>query len=210
MPVWLNVCIGVVGGLGLLASPVLAQSPAAGDPCTPALSGTPLSPLSIRSQIRIERDTAVVIAKHVQRACKFIGRLPREAATATSATASRLRLEVLEPIYREYPDLRGRDLTSNQTSETQPRSEAKGRLHSERMGPATAVYLRWTLDEAQRSFLNTPIVKLCSAAKDKECAQSVVDVVARGVSQTRSRRRISEAHFCGVTGGPQFRGRCAL
>ena len=46
------------------------------------------------------------------------------------------------------------------------------------MGPATAVILDGFSDEVQTGFLNTPIVKLCSAAKDKECAQSVVDVVA--------------------------------
>lgn len=164
--------------LALLTSPVFAQSPMAGDPCADAPSDSRPSPQSIQSQIRIERDTAVVIAKHLQRACQLIKVLPLDASTTANATASRLRLEVLEPIYREYPDLRGRDLTSNQANGPQSSyRKPDGRPHTERMGPATAVYFRWTLDQAQRSFPNAPILKSC-AAHDEKCAQTMVDIVS--------------------------------
>jgi hypothetical protein len=59
--------------LTVLTSPAFAQSPAHGDPCA-ALAGPPASPPSIPPRVRMEQDTAIVIAKHVQRVCRLIWR----------------------------------------------------------------------------------------------------------------------------------------
>lgn len=175
----------------LLASAATAESLTAGDPCAANNEAAAPSP-SARSRIRIERDTAIYVAKHAQRACRPVDGLaneysarndPRRAAEFRSVIG-KLRDEVLEPIYREYPDLRGQDLTSSQSQEDQriaarqnTKASAQEFAARERtMGPATALYLRWTLAVAVHGSFSKAIgPKACDWPQNEKCVRALDD-----------------------------------
>jgi hypothetical protein len=145
--------IAALVALTLLASPAAAQPPSNTDPCALQFAGTTLTRQG-HARIQIERDAAVYIIKHLQRSCRIIDDLVKETSvqadprvtSATRVVVDKLRGNVLEYVYREYPDLRGQDLTSTE-------SILSSRLAQ--MGPATAIYLRWALTDAETNFLSS-------------------------------------------------------
>jgi hypothetical protein len=131
--------------LSLLILPAMAMSPTVDDPCAATRKDAAAPP---QSRIQIERDAAIYIARHVQRACRLIDGLASDHSIQNGqrvsielrAVIDKLRNGVLEYVYREYPDLRAQDLTATQ-------GVLSKRLGQ--MGPATAIYLRWALTDAR-------------------------------------------------------------
>jgi hypothetical protein len=158
-------------------APVLADSAAAGDPCaTPRTT----SPRRETSRLQIERDAAVVVVKHAQKACALIGDLSRDyspkkgsqLAVDLEAVIEKLRTNVLEHIYREYPDLRGKDLTATSFS---PSIEGKDAA-APTMGPATAIYLRWAFKDTQEAFLKATGQRFCYDSQGETCLHALLDI----------------------------------
>jgi hypothetical protein len=140
--------IAALIALSLLTLPAMAMSPEAGDPCAATSKDAAAPP---QSRIQIERDAAINIVRHVQRACRLIDGLASDHSIQDGHSISielraiidELRNGVLEYVYREYPDLRDQDLTATQ-------GVLSKRLGQ--MGPATAIYLRWALTDARASL----------------------------------------------------------
>jgi hypothetical protein len=175
------------------ASPTLAESPTIADPCALPPLHTKASAPGSAVLLRLERNTGVFIGKHVQRACRLIGDILRDPTVQGNkkfevelrVTLVALREEVLAPIYREYRDLRSRDLSSAQPAppRTPDRSDVEAhpsnrRSASKQMGPATAVYLRRTL-----SRMTTRLARIfgklsCDGAGSRNECSIAQDIVA--------------------------------
>jgi hypothetical protein len=172
--------------LVLLTVPALAETPAAGDPCSAAGGETPVTP----GRVRIDQDAALYTAKYAQRACRLIDSLASDIAnrdkpqivSALQAVNAKLRDSVLEPIYRQHPDLRGKDLTAAQTYNPKiPKNmDTPVAASMRQMGPATATYLRWVLADTMRVFRKAS-AEICTAEAEAEaetCAQGISDIFA--------------------------------
>lgn len=186
----------VLIALHLLTCRAIAASPVASDPCAVTEQRAAPSP-RLQARIQIERDSAVYIAKHIQRTCRLIGDLARDnsiqsdrqTAIELRTLSDKLREGVLAYIYREYPDLRGQDLTSAQTKEDERINALRDarnalldkapRLEPARqMGPATALYLRWALVDARTSVSKAFKRRPCGAALVETCIQALMDITA--------------------------------
>ncbi len=157
--------IGYAAGLGL-ATPTLCEPAAPSEACAFGVDVAKAS-AAPKPRIQIARESAVFIVEHVQRACGLLRDAEREGvprgdklrADQLREIALDLRAKVLEPIYRLFPDIQGRDLTST-------RAPQPPRLRQ--MGPATATYLRWSLEDAQRRFFALNFSSSCAEAKSHD------------------------------------------
>jgi hypothetical protein len=120
------------------------------------------------------------IVRHVQRACGLMQELlaTKEVATERRITAginltvATLWKDVLLPLYRAYPDLRGRDLRQV------PDSDIPGATISKvQMGPATATYLRRVLLRAQTG-LSEKLHDVDCGSREKQDCDRLTDIVA--------------------------------
>jgi hypothetical protein len=174
-----------LAALVLLTAPALAET-SAGDPCSAAGGETSFIP----GHIRVDQDASLYIAKYAQRACRLINSLADDISnrdksqivSALRAVNAKLRDTVLEPIYRQHPDLRGQDLTAAQTYNPKiPEDIGTPVAASMRhMGPATATYLRWVLADTLTGFRKAS-AEICTAkaeAEAEKCAQGIGDVFA--------------------------------
>jgi hypothetical protein len=177
-------CAGLVL-FSLWPAPAIAQSAAGGDPCA---KWEAASPSQRNSRVVIERDTAADIVKHTQKACLLIAGLIRDnpnrddpkLADALGGLAKKLNAEVLEYIYGEYPDLRGKDLTAAPSAATNSPETEKQRIDDgpPKMGPSTATYLRWTFRGIQDIFSNAIGRKSCSENPTDPCIRTILDIIA--------------------------------
>jgi len=161
----------------------------AADPCFAPLAGTGRTR---RPQWRahLTRDVAVYVIKHVQLACRqsnaFVAEqhdLLQQRGGLADATlfAENLRTHVLEPIYRAYPDLRGKDLTPGTTGEERIAGALSGHGPPPQwMGRRTALRLRGLLNEAQQQFSRATAKLSAPVGSDKIDAldQQLLDMVA--------------------------------
>jgi hypothetical protein len=169
----------------LWSAPAIAQSAAGGDPCARS-EAVSRSPRNFR--VVIEHDTAIDIVKHTQKACALIADLIRDnpkrddpkLADALNGVIEKLNAEVLDDIYREYPDLRGKDLRAIQSATTNSPETEKQRIDSlpPKMGPSTATYLRWTFGNIQDLFSNAIGRKFCLHAQAYTCIRPILDIIA--------------------------------
>jgi hypothetical protein len=147
-----------------VALPASAQVTRTGDPCAGVSAE---SALATANHVRLEHDAAIVIVKHMQRACKRIdtwihGGLPtmNEARAKTlRELVDRIQREVLTPIYGEYPEMRGQDLTEAAVKLPERGRSENGSVSPEqpkRIGLATALHLRWALEEMEWALVNAP------------------------------------------------------
>ena len=101
----------------LLASPIVAQTPKSADPC--AMIAEASNQTGPRA--RLNHNAAIYIVTHAQRACRSLRDFPTDNFSAADAQQlshelraiiDQLRANILEPVYREHPDLRGQDLSA--------------------------------------------------------------------------------------------------
>lgn len=123
------------------------------DPCAPSVAAPP-APGSL-PRYRLDHDSATMIVRHVQRAClaaaklstaDFAPAIAKAAIVELALRKRKLRLDVLEPIYSAYPELRGKDLSGPDADEP----KAIGKPPPGRIGAATAYALRWVLAKSAR------------------------------------------------------------
>lgn len=180
-------CLVVACLLGL-STPIAAQSPPTGDPCAGVNAK---STLTHPARIRIEHDTAIFIVKHVQRACRRMdawihaGAPPMNPArvAALRGLAAKIQSDVLAPIYGAYPEMRDRDLTEATANPPVGAGSAGGsvlRGQSNRIGFATALHLRWALEELEATLFNAPADSPLHCKKDAPaaCGQAITDIGA--------------------------------
>ena len=139
--------------------PVVAESLTDADPCSSPSSSTKEAKRGPPAIVRLERGAAIVVGKHVQRACQLVNDVLRDPLVRDKKLQTELRLmtvalreEVLAPIYREYGALRGQDLTATQIvppSKPDGSDVAAQPSRSSQIGPATAIYLHRTLSQIQ-------------------------------------------------------------
>jgi hypothetical protein len=95
------------------------------DPCRIDTPGTSPRASSSRWRARLDSATAIHIVRHVQRACRGLGHLVDEhramldekgITPKIAALIGHMRDNVLDPIYRAHPALRGRDMTAREGS----------------------------------------------------------------------------------------------
>jgi hypothetical protein len=150
---------------------------------------------------RLDRDVAIYLAKHAQRACRRLAAFAHDnssvlrgtaAATEILAIVKKLQLGILEPIYRADPDLRGLDLTerpapavdgdttAQSERESKPVFERRHVSHRAQLGRATAVRFLRVLSDAQKSFLRTTAEPAKSISPDQSKAfdEQISDVAA--------------------------------
>jgi len=193
----LGVLLACIGASGV-AAPASASQIGLG-PCDPPIESAPSKPAS-NARLRIDRDTAIQTLKHVQRACQLLQKLgASDLAEDKPAIRSkfkeligRLGRGILEPIVIQYPDLRGQDFISiskasaeqcRPLSSVSPASEPK--RCEPHMGPATASYLRRTINDAKHLFISATGTQLCKDREPKACIDKVIDIISEmGFSTT--------------------------
>ena len=169
-----------------VALPASAQVQRAGDPCAGVSAE---SGLAAANHVRIERDTAIFVIKHAQRACKRIdawihGGAPTmngARAKALRALVDRIQREVLAPIYGKYPEMRGQDLTEATVKlpeSARSTNDSVSRGQPKRIGLATALHLRWALEEMESTLINAPADSPlhCNTNAPAECGQTSSDI----------------------------------
>jgi hypothetical protein len=171
-----------LAALVLLTAPALAETPTAADPCSVAGGETTFAP----GHVRIDQDASLYIAKFAQRACRLIDSLAGDISnrdkpqivSALRAVNAKLRDTVLEPIYQQYPDLRGQDLTAVQTYKPKISEDTGIPVVApvRHMGPATAAYLRWVLADTTRAFRKASAQICATGAEDEKCALGIADI----------------------------------
>jgi hypothetical protein len=175
--------------LPLWSAPAVAAS-STGDSCA-SLGAPPARHGAYR--ITIERDAAIDIVAHAQRACTLIANLVRDnvarknprLAVGLGAIVEKLNKEALEYIHLEYPDLRGKDLAATPAGVSRPSASGGGETSTAdkqpalpKMGPATATYLRWAIHDIRTSFSHSVEGQLCDAREAEECFRSIMDIDA--------------------------------
>jgi hypothetical protein len=96
------------------------------DPCTAGRPRTGARQHPATWRAHLSRDTAVYMVKHLQLACRRLNDFAQghreilqgsKALPAALSLVDNLRTQALGPIYRAYPDLRAKDLTTSATSQ---------------------------------------------------------------------------------------------
>jgi hypothetical protein len=123
---------------------------------------------SSRWHPRLDRQTAIHIVRHVQRACRGLRNLvddhramldEKGITPKIAALIGHMRENVLEPIYRAHPALRGKGLTARGAS---PRKLAHG----------TATRMLTVLSALQTEFTQ-PFAELDDLVSDKDAAKTL-------------------------------------
>ena len=170
-----------------VGSPAAAQAPKRGDPC---LDAAVAPDQSKRSGVHVNHDVAIFMVKHTQRACRSIDRWLHNGSTmigsprgvALRGLTAKLESDVLLPIYGEYPEIRGRDMTEAAVKLPNLRCPATdlGRTR----GPAaidraTAVRLRKTLADVEGALVFVPKDSplRCGKTEAADCAQPILDIL---------------------------------
>lgn len=171
------------------------------DACTAAFPDQLSNQSPVRFHARLDRDIAIYVAKHVQRACRRLAAFAHDnssllrgtaAATEIPAIVKKMRLGILEPIYRTDPDLWGLglterpapavdgDTTAQSKTESNRDCELRQASHRAQLGRATAVSFLRVLSVAQTSFLKTTAepAKNIDPDQSKAFAEQITDVVA--------------------------------
>jgi hypothetical protein len=122
-----------------------------------------------RWHARLDRATAIHIVKHVQRACRGLGELADRHRTSLqrngmtpriAAVFGRMHSDVLAPIYRTHPSLRGKDLTQH--------GGTQGKITR-----TTAVRISNTLSRLQKESAGV-LNGLIDLAPERQAAQDLV------------------------------------
>ena len=140
------------------ALPCAAPAQAAGDPCAVGMRASPLQ--TSRGRLVVTHDIAAYVARHAEIACARLEAFLRDAAPGDVAAESKARavqgeLEtgVLRPLFRLYPNLRDRDLTTADAPGAAVKLGPSGKPPSPpQMGFATAQHLYWVSGDADRRF----------------------------------------------------------
>jgi len=134
--------------------------------------------------MRIDRDAATSVLKHIQRACARFLRWEKDVAPAPKdpnvaefrELIADLQREVVAPIDAIYPDLAGKDLTNSKPDPDQSAKRAAGEPKS--IGEVTARHLAWALegaaDRANGPLQTNP--KPCAPDDLWACSQARTDV----------------------------------
>jgi hypothetical protein len=168
-----------------------ATSSATIDPCGASRPRRgPRQPVAVW-RAHLTRNTAVYMVKHLQLACQRLNDFAREhhdisqpsrALPEARFLAGNLRARALAPIYRAYPDLRGKDLTATATNgEHDPiDSFGSGPATPGLMSRATALRLHPLLTDSQRHFSKATdgLTDSLDLEKAKALLQEVLEIVA--------------------------------
>jgi hypothetical protein len=143
---------------------------------------------------RLDHKAAIYFVTHAQRACRSLRDFPTDNFPASTARQvshelhgiiDELRANILEPVYREHPDLRGQDLSAAPAASGGANGSAPVRdpafgLHTGDIGPTTAAHLRWAVSRAEADFFKTMdrFQKKCAPAHLRECADAGSDTGA--------------------------------
>lgn len=148
-------------------------------------------------QSGLDHEVAVYVVKHLQRACRRLNDFARSAQNIPSdagikagidGVAARLHAEVLEPIYRHHPDLRGQDLTG-QGPDLIERDTTPGEGEVRRFGLTLrlgqlerehAVRLEHALSNASAAImaLGTACAKDADPTDREQITRTALDIVA--------------------------------
>ena len=179
--------MGTMRSLGRpLALLLLAAMPMSSAPADAASSDRSRDPCDVHAtrpgnalppwRARLDRGSAVHVARHMQRACRHLAGLieayrpkleENDRAAKLASIIDRIRSNALAPIYHAHPDLRGRDLTGRK-----PRQDT-------RMTRATALRLRAVLKE-----MSTGTMQALGALDDLVPAQDVPALLDRFLDVT--------------------------
>lgn len=191
-----------VAALAALSLGAASARPVGEDPCFLAAgaeqgAGLPRAPW----RARLDRDVAVYLIKHAQRACHRLEGLARGDArfaeggspdAGLAAVAGLLRGGILEPVYRSYPALRGQDLSDRPTTalDATPVPRQGGdrsgtprfglMIRPSQLARPTAVRLLRAADGAQAAFgkIAADRLKSTDLAKAEELIRVLSDVIA--------------------------------
>lgn len=145
------------------------------------------------ARVRLDKDVAIYIAKHAQRACGRLAKFVEDnsalverarADSDISAIVAELRSEIMEPIIRAYPDLRGADLTQHPTPVADKEFTnlhrdrcGKHAAQPARLGRRTALHFERAFGAAEASFLATSnaLMKKVAPDQSKALAEQISD-----------------------------------
>ena len=147
-----------------------------------------------------DRDVAVYMLKHLQRACRRLDEFVRDhrallegsfVAERVTRVADELSAEALDPLYRAYPDLRDKDLTDAPAGATERSigrmaKGAAGACTRSREAPpwhmtrTTADRLQRVLEKASEVFLKSTgdLADSVSPEKSEAFVQQILDISA--------------------------------
>jgi hypothetical protein len=193
--------------LSLLIAPALADSlradgrgserhqpgtsSAANDPCAASRprAGAPQRPAPWRAHLT--RDTAVYMVKHLQLACRRLNDFVQEHREILQGSqglpealglVGNLRARAIEPIYRAYPDLRAKDLTSSASSGERNLvgAFASTAANPGLMSRTTALRLHPWLNDAARHFSEATagLADSLELQAAKALVQEIIDITA--------------------------------
>ena len=174
----------------LLASPIVAQTSKSDDPCAMMTEASNQT----GPRARLDHKAAIYFVTHAQRACRSLRDFPtgnfstaeaRQVLPELRGIIDELRANILEPVYREHPDLRGQDLSAAPAASSGAKGSPLVRdptfgLHTGDIGPATATHLRWAVSRAEADFFKAMdrFQKKCAPAHLRECADAGSDTGA--------------------------------